>query len=94
MIEVLYTDGRVEEPNALTFQQMQSIVGGYVECNRTKELHKGSVVEVQCICNEDGLSLGLPTNLAATKRFSHSLLMSPEGAVGNWIILSGKDMLT
>jgi hypothetical protein len=89
MIRIIYPGGE-ECPDALTFEEMQKLVGGYVECNHTR---LGDEI-VQAICNEDGIALGLPFNPRAQAIFGDKFLMPPQGALGTWIILSGKDMLT
>lgn len=88
MIEVLYPNGTKATLDAVSFEELQALVGGYVECNHVRE--NGQIV--QAICNEDGLSQGLPDNLQATTRFRGKLMMGPN-AVGTWVVLSGKDML-
>jgi hypothetical protein len=69
----------------LTFKEIQEKVGGFVKC-----VHLGQTIQV--LMNEDGLSLGLPYNRFATERFHGRIDMWP-GAVGVWLILSGKDLL-
>lgn len=54
--KILKTDGKTEAvPQAkLVLEQMQKVVGGYIEYFE----HHGETY----ICNEDGISLGLPRN--------------------------------
>lgn len=66
------------------FELFQTLVAGYVECV--------TLPDCQVLCNEDGLSLRLPPNPQATRRFAARINMGP-GAVGVWIVLTGKDML-
>lgn len=68
----------------ITFEEIQRLVGGYVELN-----HVG---HEQVCCNEEGLIHGLPHNALATARYAGKLNMGP-GAVGVWVILTGKDKL-
>ena len=71
----------------VSFEQLQAIVGGWVQCVPVRlGDHK-----VHAISNEDGLALALPVNHLAQARFKGLILMSP--AVGNWVILTGEDLL-
>lgn len=88
MIEVLRPEGPTEFLKEVTFEQIQSLVGGYVELVAILEQGK----EIHCCCNENGFQEGLPPNPLATARFSGKINMGP-GAVGTWVILSGKDLL-
>lgn len=88
-IQVIYTDETTEELISATFEQLQEIVGGYVECNHV--MLNGKVA--QALCNEDGLSMGLPHNRIATEMFRHKLNLDYAGAVGTWVILSDEDKL-
>lgn len=60
MIEVLHVDGRREVVReAMSLHDMQSIVGGYIEVVTLPN-------KKHIVVNEEGLLLGLPTNLAAS----------------------------
>ena len=81
--KIIYTDKGAEDytpKNGTTFEleEMQKIVGGYIEIVR---LNDGRVI----IVNEDGLSLNLPVNIEATNilRRDHS---TTEYIVGNAIV--------
>lgn len=91
MIEIIYPDKPVEtRKGPISFQEIQEFIGGFVELNYVVEGKK----TVQVCCNENGLSLGLPSNSVATQRFQRKLLISRSmGAVGTWVVLSGKDLL-
>ena len=81
--KIIYTDKGAEDytpKNGTTFEleEMQKIVGGYIEIVR---LNDGRII----IVNEDGLSLNLPVNIEATNilRRDHS---TTEYIVGNAIV--------
>lgn len=81
--KIIYTDKGAEDytpKNGTTFEleEMQKIVGGYIEIVR---LNDGRII----IVNEDGLSLNLPVNIEATNilRRDHS---TTEYIVGTAIV--------
>ena len=81
--KIIYTDKEAEDytpKNGTTFEleEMQKIVGGYIEIVR---LNDGRII----IVNEDGLSLNLPVNIEATNilRRDHS---TTEYIVGTAIV--------
>lgn len=86
MIEILRPDATEPDTSRtqVTFEELQGLVGGYVECNR--------VGAEQVCCNEDGLIHGLPRNDLATRRYAGKLNMGPH-ACGVWVILTGKNKL-
>lgn len=88
MIEIYYTTGKIDSPESLTFKQMQEIVGGMVECVHIRE----DGHSVQVICNEDGHMLNLAPNPHVWPRLVNKVNLGP-GAVGNYIFLSGDDLL-
>jgi hypothetical protein len=88
MIEVLYPDGTVMTMEYITFEEIQTTVGGYVECVAISENGK----TVQVLCNENGRQEGQKHNELASTRFRGSILMGP-GMVGPTVVLSGKDLL-
>lgn len=97
MIEVITPDGKTRIDYYVSFEEMQRLVGGMVQCVTVREpdrSHKSKhkFVVVDAICNEEGLLLGLPRNQVATDRFKNLINMGP-CAVGTWIVLSGKDRL-
>jgi|TARA_R110002051_G_scaffold19567_2_gene54388 hypothetical protein len=75
-----------KEKESLTLDQLQKLVGGYIELvnlPNTKE---------QMIINEEGKLIGLPVNETATKIFHENYphLQDRDVICGDAIILSGK----
>jgi hypothetical protein len=91
MIEILYPTNAIPVPRSdpISFAELQKLVGGIVECVHIHE--NGQVVQV--ICNEEGNKLRLPLNRQANVRFAGKVNMGG-GAVGVYVVLSGKDKLT
>lgn len=88
MIDILHPSGEVEARQALTFDQIRELVGGHVQMVPVKE---GSQLLHVCM-NEDPLP-SLRFNSRATMRFRNSINIGPDGALGVWVVLSGKDLL-
>lgn len=73
----------IERDTKPTLKEMQDFVGGYIEPVRGCR-YGGKAVTL--VANQDGLLLGLPTNLVATKLYR---AIGGEVIVGNVIILEG-----
>jgi hypothetical protein len=87
-IYIVYPDGTEEvRRTPITFEQIQKLVGGYVEVVTVRD-DDGEVI--QGCCNEDGRAMGQPHNPKATARFRSKILGD---CVGVWVLLKGKDML-
>lgn len=74
---VLKTDGsRVDAKPAdgknFTLEEMQKIVGGYIEMPKIRVNGKAATM----VCNEDAIAQGLPINHAATDLAQGFVLMS------------------
>ena len=102
MIEVLYADGAIETLPALSFADLERIVGGdlrRLEAWQTDAA--GKRIEpherVDLLYNQKDFARGRPLNLTVILRFGDELGLgatpprSPPG--GNWIVASGKDRL-
>lgn len=89
MIEIIQTNGATVIREApITFEEIGQLIGGCVECATIQE--NGQMT--QCLMHEDGRRMGQPYNQVATRRFAGKI-NNREGAVGVWVILSGKDLL-
>lgn len=92
MAKLYKADGSMEElvpedEGALSLQQMQSSVGGYIEILR---MDNGDFIVV----NEDGISIGLPRNEAATRYFHTNCASRIPGDYikGNMIVCSREEL--
>lgn len=83
MIAILHEDGREETRQSITFEEIQGVVGGYVELVHLRDGTQGC-------CNEDGRSMGQTHNKNATTRLRGQVAGD---CVGPWVFLSGKDLL-
>jgi hypothetical protein len=62
VVKILYADGREEEVNRkMNLEEMQKVVGGYIEFAPTKVKNR------QLVCDEEGLLKDKPVNKAATE---------------------------
>lgn len=81
VIHIYNTDGsylRIPRDKKPTLQEMQSVVGGYIEC--LKVTHEGHTRTM--VVNEEGLILGFPDNPEASE-------IAGRPIVGNAIVLEG-----
>jgi len=77
-----------KEKDKLTLEQLQKLVGGYIECITLKDGR-------QMIINEEGKLMDLPQNETATKIFHENFphLTEFDYICGDAIILSGEARL-
>jgi hypothetical protein len=78
-----------KEKEPLTLDQLQKLVGGYIELVNLPESKE------QMIINEEGKLMGLPINSTATKIFHDNYPhLQHDWICGDAIILSGKARMT
>lgn len=62
VVQIIHIDGTIEEVNRkMELEEMQSIVGGYIEQIPSNTAHRSLIV------NEEGALHNLPNNIEATK---------------------------
>tara|TARA_R110002167_G_scaffold135451_1_gene321894 strand:+ start:7871 stop:8143 length:273 start_codon:yes stop_codon:yes gene_type:complete len=74
------------EKSPFTLDQLQKLVGGYIEVLELKD-------NTQLIINEEGKMMGLPYNDTATQIMHYNFGRSADYVVGDAIILHGKAKL-
>jgi hypothetical protein len=80
-----------EENSSATLDELQNIVGGYIEIAPVPyPINK----ELQIIVNEEGAVQGLPQNFEGTEEYAKRCGITPRYAFsGPMVFLSGKAML-
>jgi len=84
-IKVIHPDGRIEYPSKMSFKQLRQTVGGFVQVVPVRD-------EQVCM-DEEGLLKGYPLNPTATALYRDTVNTGRGGAVGVWVVLTGKDRL-
>lgn len=96
MIKIYFPQGTIEERRQITFAEIQELVAqGSGQASGMVQMVPGVTAGVpwQACCNEDGMQYRLPFNEIATHRFASAVNLGPGGALGVWVLLTGKDML-
>ena len=83
MAKIIYADGKIDETDDISLENLQKIVGGYIE-------HVVSTNGHDVICNEEGKLNSLPFNQIASELYP--MPMCGDYLVGNVVILTKEEM--